>query len=54
MNKYLKNILGILVLLIPTIILLGFLLKNLSKKSFYEIEGTQKISGINFDIRAYS
>lgn len=54
MNKYLKTVLGFLIVLIPAILLLGFLLKTLTKKSFYPVHGSEKISGITSPVKIYS
>ncbi|MBK8981680.1 MAG: penicillin acylase family protein [Ignavibacteria bacterium] len=53
MNPVLKNILGILILLIIVFITVGILFNNLTKKSFYEESGTFKIKGITGNVNVY-
>jgi penicillin amidase len=54
MNKYLKAILGILIILIPSVLLLGFLFDKLTTKSFYGNLGTVRVKGIKSDVKIYS
>ena len=54
MNKYVKGIIGTLIVAIPAVLLLGFLLKQLSTKSFYSNSGTVTVSGIKAETKIYS
>ncbi len=54
MNKYVKGIIGTLIIAIPAVLLLGFLLKQLSTKSFYSNSGTVTVSGIKAETKIYS
>ena len=54
MNKYVKTIVGILIVLVPVVLLLGFLLNKLTQKSFYSNSGEVHISGINSQVKIYS
>ncbi|MDQ3020360.1 MAG: penicillin acylase family protein [Bacteroidota bacterium] len=53
MNSILKNIFGILILLIIVFITVGVLFNNLTKKSFYEESGVIKVQGISDKVNIY-
>lgn len=53
MNKYLKNISGIIIILLPLVILLGFLFNSLSKRSFYPTSGNISAAGIKSPVKVY-
>ncbi|MEO8447807.1 MAG: penicillin acylase family protein, partial [bacterium] len=53
MSSVLKNIFGIIVLIIIVLITLGLLFNSLTKKSFYEESGAVKIKGITNKISIY-
>ncbi|MEO8210421.1 MAG: penicillin acylase family protein [bacterium] len=53
MNSILKNIFGILVLLIIVLVTVGVLFNNLTKKSFYEESGVIKVKGISDRVNIY-
>ncbi|RPI13240.1 MAG: penicillin acylase family protein [Ignavibacteriae bacterium] len=54
MNKVIKIILGILVILIPAVLVLGLLFKGLTKKSFYPDHGEIKTEGISSNVKIYN
>ena len=54
MNKYLKGIIGTLIIVIPAVLLLGFLFNKLTTKSFYSNSGTVRVKGIKSDVKIYS
>ena len=54
MNKYVKGIIGTLIIAVPVVLLLGFLFKQLSTKSFYPNSGTTSVSGIKSEVKVYS
>jgi penicillin G amidase len=54
MNKVVKITLGILVILIPAVLVLGLLFKELTKKSFYPDSGEIKIEGIASNVKIYN
>jgi penicillin amidase len=54
MNKIIKVIIGILIILIPALAVLGLLFRGLSHKSFYPDTGTVSITGISSDVKIYS
>jgi penicillin amidase len=54
MNKYVKAIIGILIIAIPAVLLLGFLFNKLTTKSFYSNSGTVRVKGIKSDVKIYS
>lgn len=54
MNKIVKVILGILIILLPALAVLGLLFRGLSHKSFYPDTGTVNISGITSDVKVYT
>jgi penicillin amidase len=49
MNKIVKVILGILIILLPALVVLGLLFRGLSHKSFYPVN----VSGISSDVKIY-
>ncbi|HMR40839.1 MAG TPA: penicillin acylase family protein [Ignavibacteria bacterium] len=53
MNPILKNILGILILLIIVLVTVGLLFNNLTKKSFYEESGEINVRGISNRVNIY-
>ncbi|MCI0450353.1 MAG: penicillin acylase family protein [Chlorobi bacterium] len=53
MNKYAKTFLGALVVLVPSVIILGLLFNNISKKSFYPTSGEIEVSGLNSAVNVY-
>jgi hypothetical protein len=53
MNKYVKAIIGILIIAIPAVLLLGFLFNKLTTKSFYSNSGTVRVKGIKSDVKIY-
>lgn len=53
MNPILRNILGILILLIIVLVTVGLLFNSLTKKSFYEESGTVKVKGISKKVNIY-
>jgi penicillin amidase len=53
MNKIVKVILGILIILLPALVVLGLLFRGLSHKSFYPDTGTVNVSGISSDVKIY-
>ena len=54
MNKYLKVIIGILIIVIPAVLVLGFLFDKLTTKSFYGNTGMVRVKGIKSDVKIYS
>lgn len=54
MNKIVKVILGILIILLPALAVLGLLFRGLSHKSFYPDTGTVNISGISSNVKIYT
>lgn len=54
MNKYVKGIIGTLIIAIPAVLLLGFLFRHLSSKSFYPNSGSINLSGIKTEVKVYS
>jgi penicillin amidase len=53
MNKIVKIILGIFVILVPAVVVLGLLFSSLSKKSFYQDSGDINIQGISSNVKIY-
>ena len=53
MNKYFKNISGIIIIFVPLIILLGLLFNTLSKRSFYPTNGNVNVSGLKSPVKVY-
>jgi penicillin G amidase len=53
MNKYLKNTTGIIIIIIPLLILIGFFFNSLSKKSFYPTEGIVKVPSLEAPVKVY-
>lgn len=53
MNPILRNILGILILLVIILVTIGLLFNNLTKKSFYEESGEISVSGISYRVNLY-
>ncbi|MBZ0203126.1 MAG: penicillin acylase family protein [Ignavibacteria bacterium] len=53
MNKFAKTFLGLLVIVIPSILILGLLFNNLSQKSFYPTTGEIAVSGIKSPVKVY-
>jgi len=53
LNSILKNILGILILLIIVFVTVGLLFNSLTKKSYYEESGVVKIKGISQKVNIY-
>lgn len=53
MNPILKNIAGILILLIIVLVTVGLLFNNLTKKSFYEESGEINVKGISKRVNLY-
>jgi penicillin G amidase len=54
MNKYAKGIIGTLLIVIPAVLVLGFLFKQLTNKSFYKNSGSTEIKGIKSEVKIYS
>ncbi len=54
MNKYVKGTIGTLIIVIPAVLLLGFLFKQLTHKSFYSNSGSVNVKGINSQVKIYS
>ncbi len=54
MNKYVRRIIGTLIIIVPSLILLGFLLNMLSGKSFYSNSGSVTVRGITSQVKIYS
>jgi penicillin amidase len=53
LNQFVKNISGIVILIIAVFITLGVLFNNLSKKSFYKESGTEKVERISNNVNIY-
>lgn len=53
MNPILRNVLGILILLIIVLVTVGLLFNNLTKKSFYDESGVIKVKGISKKVNIY-
>ncbi|MBL7128496.1 MAG: penicillin acylase family protein [Ignavibacteria bacterium] len=53
MHQIIKNILGIVILIIAVVITLGILFNDLSKKSFYKESGNIKVEGISKNVNIY-
>ncbi len=53
MNKYVKTLLGAVIVIIPAIFVLGLLFNNLSKKSFYPTSGEIAVSGLKSQVKVY-
>jgi penicillin amidase len=53
LNPIVRNILGILVLLIIVLVTVGLLFNNLTKKSFYEESGEISVKGISNRVNLY-
>ena len=53
MNPILRNVLGILILLIIVLVTVGLLFNNLTKKSFYDESGVIKVKGISNKVNIY-
>jgi penicillin amidase len=53
LNPILRNILGILILLIIVLITIGLLFNNLTKRSFYEESGVIEVRGISNKVNIY-
>ena len=53
MNPIIRNILGILILLIIVLVTIGLLFNNLTKKSFYEESGEISVNGISNRVNLY-
>lgn len=54
MNKYVKGTIGTLIIVIPSVLLLGFLFKQLTYKSFYSNSGSVNVKGISSQVKIYS
>ncbi len=53
MNKLAKTFLGLLIVIIPSIIILGWLFNDLSKRSFYPTTGEIAVSGLKQQVKVY-
>ncbi len=53
MNPILRNILGILIMIVIVLVTVGLLFNNLTKKSFYEESGVVKVKGISKKVNIY-
>jgi penicillin amidase len=54
MNKYVKTIIGVLIVIIPAALLVGYLFNRLAQKSFYKNSGNIHVTGINSQVKIYS